>query len=149
MSLQPFQNPSKEDYFRSLERDYGKPFYQVKPSFDDGLSSYWPYAQNQFRPSHDSNPTVRLHESFIKPISADPYSGNHTWIYCTCLIFPFFVLINIKCISYNLSFEQFYRVPDCIFRTRAEIHDQCQLSISYSYKLETSSYHHCTFWLQH
>ena len=78
MSLQPFQNPSKEDYFRSLERDYGKPFYQVKPSFDDGLSSYWPYAQNQFRPSHDSNPTVRLHESFIKPISADPYSGNHT-----------------------------------------------------------------------
>ena len=76
MALQPLPNPSKEDYFRSLEIGYGKPFYQEKSSFGNVLPSYWPYSQNHLQPPYNSNPTLSMPESMMMPLPNNPYNGN-------------------------------------------------------------------------
>ena len=68
--------PSKEDYFQSLRGGHTKQFYNEKPSFDSGSSSYWSPAQNQIQSTYDTNPMIPQRESFMKSLPVDPF-GKH------------------------------------------------------------------------
>ena len=73
MTLQP----SEKDYFTSRGgRGYEKPFYEEKSSFNRGLSSYWPYSRSPPLQNYNSNPSVPLHQSFMKTLPVNFYGGK-------------------------------------------------------------------------